>query len=181
MTDYTREELSEFKKLILMGESRDQRVRIMSRLEMSKFVGKHGNEKCDAMMKKIGASKDVDQFALKKPCKHCPFSPGPEAIRFRSRSRAEEIAESAYRNGFPCHKSSIDVEDYGYVMGPETQHCAGALMMFVSDGHEEGWPGIENDEDRADKIRAHMDWKSPHFECEQDFLDFHDPKKRGKK
>lgn len=180
MTDYTPEEFQQFKTLIRMQESRDQLSRIHARMEMPKFIKKHGQAKCDAMFKKLGPAKEIDQFSLKKPCKHCPFAPGKDAIKFRSRARASEIADSAYRNGFPCHKSAIDVEDRGYVMGSDTQHCAGALMIFTSQGEEEGWPGINNDEDRVEKIWQHMDWKAPHFKCEEDFLDFHAPRRKKK-
>lgn len=180
MSQYTREEFEQFRKLVLLGESADQMGRLRSRLELPRFVKEHGQEKCDAMFKAMGEPKEIDQFSLKKPCRHCPFSPAKTAIKFRGRERAEQISETAYRNGFPCHKSAIDAEDRGYVFGPETQHCAGALMMLIYE-HPEGWPGIDNDEDRADKIREHMDWRAPHFECEQDFLDANTPKKgKGK-
>lgn len=115
-------------------------------------------------------------YQLKRPCKHCPFSPEKTAIRFADRSRAEEIEESAYRNGFPCHKSAVNHEDdegesSGFTFGPGTQHCAGAAMMFIADGNECGWPGINNDEDLADRISQHVDWDAPHFKSTEDFLD----------
>jgi hypothetical protein len=115
-------------------------------------------------------------FKLKKPCKNCPFAPTPDRIVFACRERAEEIAEGAYRNGFPCHLSAHDTSgerddgEGGYEFGEKTQHCAGALMMFVKDGNESGWPGIDNDEALAEKLWGHMDWKAPHYESEQDFI-----------
>lgn len=115
-----------------------------------------------------------DGFKLKRPCKHCPFAPTKTRIVFSCKERAEEIAESAYRNGFPCHESATCVEDdngdsNGYVFGPKTQHCAGAIMMFIRDSHT-AWPGLDNDEDLVEKLEAHMDWKAPHFETEEDFI-----------
>ncbi len=49
MTDYTKDELNEFRKLVEAGESRLQMDRIMSRMEMPKFIERVGKEKCDAM------------------------------------------------------------------------------------------------------------------------------------
>jgi hypothetical protein len=115
-----------------------------------------------------------DGYQLKRPCKNCPFSPLPTRIVFACRERAEEIAESAYRQGFPCHLSAVEREisddETGFVFGAKTQHCAGAIMMFLSDSNDE-WPGIDNDSDLGERLRAHMDWKAPHFETEVDFIE----------
>jgi hypothetical protein len=118
----------------------------------------------------------MDQgYQLKRPCKNCPFAPTKTRIKFSCKERAEEIAESAYRNGFPCHLSATHIEedDYGeggFVFGEKTQHCVGAIMMFLADGNE-GWPGISNDEELAERLRDYVDWKAPHYETEQDFID----------
>ncbi len=116
-------------------------------------------------------------FQLKRPCKNCPFTPEDTRIRFVDKKRAAEIAEGAYRDGFPCHLSAVDSDPDcisegggGYVFGEKTQHCAGAIMMFLRDGHESGWPGIYNDEDLAERLESHMDWKAPHYESEDDFI-----------
>jgi hypothetical protein len=112
-------------------------------------------------------------YQLKRPCKNCPFAPTKTRIKFACRERAEEIAESAYRNGFPCHLSALNTEDDheggGYVFGADTQHCVGAIMMFL--GENDCWPGIYNDDELADRLRDHVDWKAPHYETEQDFID----------
>jgi hypothetical protein len=91
---------------------------------------------------------------LKVPCKNCPFADRPTRIKFSCRERAREIAESAYRNGFPCHLSAtdtsdIDEENGGFVFAEKTQHCAGAIGMFINDDNY-GWPGVDNDEDIDD-------------------------------
>ena len=120
----------------------------------------------------------MDQgFQLKRPCKNCPFTPEDTRIRFMDKERATEIAESAYRNGFPCHLSAVDSDPDGesedgggYVFGEKTQHCAGAIMMFLRDGNECGWPGIFNDEELAERLEQHMDWTAPHYESEDDFI-----------
>lgn len=117
-----------------------------------------------------------DGYQLKRPCKNCPFAPTKTRITFRCKERAEEISESAYRKGFPCHLSAVSTEDDhgesgGYVFGEKTQHCVGALMMFITEGGAEGYPGIFNDDELAERIQAHVDWDAPHYECEQDFID----------
>lgn len=54
--------------------------------------------------------------------------------------RALGIAATAFREGFPCHKSAAyrETEDEegegGYVFGPGTQTCAGSLIMLVAHG-----------------------------------------------
>lgn len=125
------------------------------------------------------------RFDLKTPCENCPFRTDATAIRFRTRERAEEIEESAYRNGFPCHKTAeyreeddcgIGEED-GYVFreNGKTQHCIGALIMFAMDGYD-STPGINNDDDLMERIMASVDPKAPVFESVADFLDANGPK-----
>lgn len=117
------------------------------------------------------------KFDLKTPCKNCPFGIAETRIRFSGLERAAEIAEQAYRNGFPCHLSAEYVEDDegdsdGYVFGRNTQHCAGAAGMFINDLHD-SWPGIGNDSDLAEQIAERMgsDGLAACFDSEQDFLD----------
>ena len=113
-------------------------------------------------------------YDLKTPCKNCPFSTTEHAIRFQCRERAEEIAESAYRNGFPCHLSAVHEEEDeygrggGYGPGEKTQHCAGAIIMWMRDG--DPWPGIDNDDELLDRLVKQMDWDAPVFESEDDFI-----------
>lgn len=47
--EYTKEELAEFNRLTNKLSSLNQMHRIEARLDMPKFVEKHGKEKCDAM------------------------------------------------------------------------------------------------------------------------------------
>jgi hypothetical protein len=112
-------------------------------------------------------------YQLKRPCKNCPFAPVETRIKFSCAERAEEIAESAYRNGFPCHLSAVyvdDEDDGGYVFGSKTQHCVGAAMMFMADGNDT-WPGIYNDDELAERWRDRIDWSAPHYASEQDFIE----------
>jgi hypothetical protein len=113
-------------------------------------------------------------FQHKRPCKNCPFAPTKTRIKFACRERAEEIEESAYRNGFPCHLSAVDTseddpENGGFVFGSKTQHCVGAIMMFLANGYSE-WPGINNDDVLAEKLSNYVDWNAPHFENDEEFL-----------
>jgi hypothetical protein len=115
----------------------------------------------------------IPGYRLKKPCKHCPFSRAKEAIRFSGRVRAAEILNQAYQHGFPCHESAVNDEDGdgngGYHFGPDTQHCAGALMMFIADG-QGSWPGVGNDRTIPDKLLHHLDWNAPYFSSEAEFM-----------
>lgn len=117
------------------------------------------------------------RFDLKTPCKNCPFRTDETAIRFSCRERAEEIEESAYRNGFPCHLSATDTSDEdeesgGFVFDPsgKTQHCIGAIMMHMADGYS-STPGTGNDEDLFDRISSRMDTRAPVFDSVTAFLD----------
>ncbi len=83
------------------------------------------------------------KFDLVRPCEHCPFSKGENRITFAARSRAEEIEELAYREGFVCHEHADVVEEGDYVITPEgyyprldgsSQHCFGALYMYLRNG-----------------------------------------------
>lgn len=121
------------------------------------------------------------RFDLKVPCKNCPFGTGKHRITFACKERAEEIAESAYRNGFPCHLSAHNTEDDDDDCGEEsgfvfarhgnTQHCAGALAMFINDGHD-CTPGTGNNEDLFETLRGQLVDAFPIvFETEQDFIE----------
>jgi hypothetical protein len=113
------------------------------------------------------------RLELGKPCKNCPFSVAETRIRFSCRERAEEIEEHAYRNGFPCHLSATlddEDEDAGYEFGPNTQHCAGAALMFLNEGYET-WPGIDNrdlPEGWLNRLLPNLDAA---FACAEDFFE----------
>lgn len=113
------------------------------------------------------------RLQLAKPCKNCPFSVAETRIRFACRERAEEIEEQAYRNGFPCHLSATldeDDEDAGYEFGPNTQHCAGAALMFLNAGYDT-WPGIDNRELPESWLRKLEPNLGLAFANEEDFFD----------
>ncbi len=116
-------------------------------------------------------------YDLKTPCKNCPFRTDDTAIRFNGIERAEEIEESAYRNGFPCHLSAVlqeetyeGAEDDGYVPGEKTQHCAGYMIMQINQG-EGSWPGVNNDEDTVNAFADKMDQNAPVFDNTDDWIE----------
>lgn len=114
------------------------------------------------------------RFDLKKPCLNCPFRNDSTRITFACRERAEEIEESAYRNGFPCHLSAVNEEDddgesSGYVFGENTQHCVGYIIMQLKSCLG-AWPGIGNDDELLDRLSAQVDMTSPVFESEDEFI-----------
>lgn len=115
---------------------------------------------------------------LKVPCKNCPFSVAETRIRFACAERAEEIAESAYRNGFPCHLSAELVEDDegdddGFYATEDGQHCIGSIMMIYQDTFcsGDGWPGIDNEE--LPEAVLERIWPNLHlaFDSEEAFID----------
>ena len=117
------------------------------------------------------------KFDLKTPCKNCPFRNDKTRITFSCRERAEEIEESAYRNGFPCHLSAVPPDDddesdnAGYTAGEETQHCVGYIIMQIKEsGGGTPWPGMGNDEDLLDKLEARVDMNAPVFNDSEEFF-----------
>ena len=120
------------------------------------------------------------RFDLKDPCKNCPFRTDETAIRFSCRARAEEIEESAYRNGFPCHLSADYEEDDeygggGYVFGNNTQHCAGATLMFLKGNGGGNVPFQWLDEAEQEAIEARINWNAPVWDGEDAFLNSYGP------
>lgn len=118
------------------------------------------------------------KFDLRTPCKNCPFRTDETAIRFACRERAEEIEESAYRNGFPCHLSAElneDDEDGGYEFGDNTQHCAGATLMFQIGGFSGNVPFERLPDRQQDRITSRLDFDAPVYDGPDAFLDSYGP------
>jgi hypothetical protein len=128
----------------------------------------------------MGASRV--KFDLKTPCKNCPFGNTKTRIVFSCRERAEEIEESAYRHGFPCHLSADDTsdddEDGGFVFGETTQHCVGALLMWLKGDGDGNVPFTNLDEDEQDLVRDRLNWDSPVFEGAEAFIEANTERKR---
>lgn len=117
------------------------------------------------------------RYDMIRPCARCPFRSDDGAIRFANRERAEEIEESAYRFGFPCHTTAelVEQDDHplnqdGFYFGNNTQHCIGYIIMCFKNGYDT-WPGIENDEDLAEKLQGQVDWQAPVFDGAEDFFE----------
>ena len=114
------------------------------------------------------------RFDLAKPCKNCPFGIAKTRIRFSCAERAEEIEETAYRNGFPCHLSAVldedNDEDGGYEFGPNTQHCAGAAITFLNGGYDT-WPGIDNKELKEKVVARLMANSRMAFDSSEEFIE----------
>ncbi len=53
VNDWTEAEFAQFVKLVEAGESRDQLMRIKSRIEMPLFIKEHTREKCDRMFTEL--------------------------------------------------------------------------------------------------------------------------------
>ena len=119
------------------------------------------------------------KFDLKTPCRNCPFRNDETRITFACRERAEEIEEIAYRQGFVCHLSAEEHEladgESVFEFGPDSQHCAGALLMFLHDTGGSGNVPFERlDEDEQDRIQQRLDWSAPVFETSEEFIDAND-------
>lgn len=71
-------------------------------------------------------------FKLKRPCKKCPFR--TDVPGYLRRARAAEIARSLADGAiFPCHETTVEVEDDeegSRVATSESQFCAGALICI---------------------------------------------------
>lgn len=127
------------------------------------------------------------KYDLKKPCKNCPFRNDATRITFAARERAEEIEESAYRYGFPCHKSAELADDgedtAGYVPGPKSQHCVGYAIMQLNEGGNSPWPGIGNSQRVIDRIdrRVDLDTRRLVFHSSEEFFAANPPAERRRK
>jgi len=56
-SEYTQEELNEFRRLVEAGESNVQTERIYARLHMPEFIDRVGRSKCDAMFEVLKVEK----------------------------------------------------------------------------------------------------------------------------
>lgn len=118
------------------------------------------------------------RWDLKTPCKNCPFRTDETAIRFACRERAEEIEESAYRNGFPCHLSATldeDDEDGGFEFAESTQHCVGATLMYQRGGFSGNVPFERLSECQQERIAQRLDFDAPVYDGPDEFLDSYGP------
>lgn len=120
------------------------------------------------------------KFDLKRPCKYCPFANTEHRITFACQERAEEIEEMAYRQGFVCHEHSeyveeTEYEDSGFTFANDgsSQHCWGALAMYLQDGGSGNVPFENLSEEEQERWWKRADVKALHmvFETEEAFLE----------
>ena len=75
-------------------------------------------------------------YNLKRPCKDCPFR--TDVAPYLTGKRAQEIATSlAQGSDFPCHKTTVPVEDEDgsdRMATSDSKMCAGALIMMEKQG-----------------------------------------------
>jgi len=119
------------------------------------------------------------KFDLIRPCKHCPFANTEHRITFACRERAEEIEESAYRNGFVCHEHAEHIEEtdsdqggFGFRGDGSSQHCWGALAMYLHRTGSGNVPFEMLDEKEQERwwIRADIKALDIVFENEETFI-----------
>ena len=115
------------------------------------------------------------RWDLVRPCKLCPFRSDDTRITFRCRERAEEIEEIAYRQGFVCHEHGETFEDdEGESIGPRhdgtSQHCAGALIVYLRSGYNGNVPFEWLPEDVQQQVTDRLDWDAPTFASMEDFI-----------
>lgn len=114
-------------------------------------------------------------FDLKKPCKNCPFANTKHRIKFACKERAEEIEETAYRQGFVCHKHGTTVEHeegdhIDFAPDGSGQHCAGAILMYLKSGCTGNIPFENLSEEEQARVEENLDWSAPVFESEEAFI-----------
>lgn len=75
---------------------------------------------------------------MKDPCTHCPFR--RDIHPFLREKRAEELAYAATNqyNSFPCHKTTVPVDDDSgrMMVTNKSKECAGFLTMQIKHGRE---------------------------------------------
>lgn len=76
------------------------------------------------------------EFDLKKPCDNCPFlrEGGIRLTVPRVRDIAEGMLDSQGVT-FPCHKTTVDDGEGDLKEGPNSRHCAGALIFAEKNGN----------------------------------------------
>lgn len=72
-----------------------------------------------------------DYYGMVRPCPKCPFRrdiPG-----YLRPERVDELEMNLVRSDFSCHLTTVedpDDDDGGNMEGPDSRHCAGALIIL---------------------------------------------------
>lgn len=130
-------------------------------------------------------------YDLRRPCAKCPFRTDIEP--FIRAGRAQEIAEHLDRGEFSCHQTTVDSEDEDgeceRVDGPNSQHCAGALIMLEAEGRPSQMMRIAERLKNTDGTRMYdpskLDMAAPVYQSRDEFIAAHEraeeqPKRRRK-
>lgn len=120
------------------------------------------------------------KYDLHRPCPECPFRSDIEP--FLRADRAEEIVEFLARSEFPCHKTTVDATDDegnpGRIDTPDSQHCAGALIMLEKANRPSQMMRIcerlrgENGEPMYDASK--LDMEAPVYDSPEEFVQAHE-------
>jgi len=72
------------------------------------------------------------KYTKTTPCDNCPFRSDIPA--YLTPERVIDIGKALVRGEFPCHKTTVPCEDddggCDMMETPDSQHCAGALIML---------------------------------------------------
>lgn len=125
-------------------------------------------KKCGA---KKNSAKKFAPYSLKKPCVNCPFR--TDVKPYLRRERAKEIVIALDRGEFHCHETIVDVEgedgEEALGSGPDTKHCAGALIMLEHSESSSQMMRISEQLGLYDPSK--LDMTSPVFKRTQEFID----------
>jgi hypothetical protein len=108
-------------------------------------------------------------FKLRKPCKDCPFRTDIEP--FLTSGRADEIfnAITEFQGTFACHKTTLDDDDGETYVGPDSEHCAGALILLEKLDQPNQMMRIAERIGMYDRRKLDMD--APVFDTGEDFIE----------
>jgi hypothetical protein len=113
------------------------------------------------------------KYTMTSPCAHCPFRYDVPA--YLKQERAEEIIEAIVdRQGyFSCHSTNdFDDEDGEAIETPDSQHCAGAMIMLE---HMEMPNQLMRIMERLGMYdRRKLNMNAPVFEDAELFIEHHD-------
>lgn len=109
------------------------------------------------------------RFQLTKPCGNCPFR--TDVRPYLTRRRAEEIGDGITHGDktFSCHKTNDYDRPDGEVETPDTQHCAGAMIMLEHMGQPNQMMRIMERIGHYDRTALKMD--APVYTDVGDFID----------
>ncbi len=111
-------------------------------------------------------------YNLTKPCSSCPFR--ADIKPFLTPDRAVEITDSIFRHqqSFPCHHTMVCDGEEGLTTGPNSEHCAGAMIMLEKMGYPNQMMRISERLGAYDRTKLDMD--APVFDDVEDMVEAHE-------